>query len=764
MLRPFSASPLMRLLPIAILLTGLSMTAGRATAEESPSAGAPAVAAAADPAAGAKTRPRIGLVLSGGGARGAAHIGVLKALEAMHVPVDAIAGTSMGAVVGGLYASGMSAQEVERALGTVDWQDAFRDRPPRTELAYRRKEEDRNFLVDFPLGLQGRHLVIPKGIVQGQKLTEMLRRLTLSVARISDFDQLPTPFRAVATDLESGEGVVLSHGDLTTAMRASMSVPGLFAPVEYEHELLVDGGLAENVPVEVARAMHADILIVVDTGYVLRPRQNLGTLPAITNQMLTILLRRDASRQIRTLGSNDVLLEPDLGDYSSYDFADAVKIAGAGEQAVGAMRAKLSALAVDDAQYQRYLAARAAARAPPPVIQFARAAPDSGNYTRPIEDLFQPYVGRPADPVALNRTVGQLYGRGYLEALDYRLVPAGPSDQYGLEVTARRNSWGPNYLRFGLSLEDDFSGHSSFNAAGRISFTELNSLGAESVWDLQVGTAPRIATELYLPLSNVTRYFIDPHVEFEAHNVPQVENGLQIGQYRVRTFDYGVDAGRELGSWGEVRIGALDSRGSSQVSLGDFSVPKSDFDVRGYFARFGYDKLDSANFPHSGQALTLELRTEDGGGGEQGSDLFSFDWRAAHSWARNTAVLWLSGGSTIGGSENNVRSFYPLGGFLNLSGLGTDTLAGPHYAMARLIYLRKVGNGGEGLFEVPAYAGMSFEAGNVWLRRSDLSYASAHHDVALFFGADTYLGPAYLAAGYDDAGTTAFYLFLGRSF
>jgi NTE family protein len=751
--RPFSAAPVMRLLPIAILLIGLSITAGRATAEESP-----------PPAAAATTaRPRIGLVLSGGGARGAAHIGVLKALEALHVPIDAIAGTSMGAVVGGLYASGMSAQEVERALGTVDWQDAFRDRPPRTELAYRRKEEDRNFLVDFPLGLQGRHLVIPKGIVQGQKLTEMLRRLTLPVAGINDFDQLPTPFRAVATDLESGEGVVLSRGDLTSAMRASMSVPGLFAPVEYEHELLVDGGLAENVPIDVARAMHVDILIVVDTGYVLRPRQNLGTLPAITNQMLTILLRRDASRQIRTLGPSDVLVEPNLGDYSSYDFSDAVKIAGAGEQATLAMRAKLSALAVDDARYQGYLAARAAARVPPPVIQFVRAAPGSDGYARPIDDLFHPYVGRTADPAALNRTVGQLYGRGYLEALDYRLV-RDSSDQYGLEVAARRNSWGPNYLRFGLSLEDDFSGHSSFNAAGRISFTELNSLGAESVWDVQVGTAPHIATELYLPLSNVRRYFIDPHVEFEAHNLPQVENGLQVGQYRVRTFDYGLDAGRELGSWGEVRIGALDSRGSSQVSLGDFSVPKSDFDVRAYFARFGYDKLDSVNFPHSGQALTFELRTEDGGGGEQGSDLFSFDWRAAHSWAKNTAVLWLSGGSTIGGSDTHVRSFYPLGGFLNLSGLGADTLAGPHYAMARLIYLRKVGNGGEGLFEVPAYAGMSFEAGNVWLKRSDLSYASAHHDVALFFGADTYLGPAYLAAGYDDSGTTAFYLFLGRTF
>src|SRR5579862_3610800 len=191
---------------------------------------------AATPAATA--RPRIGLVLSGGGARGAAHIGVLKMLDRLHVPVDVIAGTSMGAVVGGLYASGMSGEEIEKAMASINWQAAFRDRPPRTELDYRRKEEDREFLVNLPLGLQGKRLVIPKGLVQGQLLTETLRKLTLPVARITHFDQLPTSFRAVATNLETGAVKVLADGDLTTAMRASMSVPGIFAPVEYRNQLL----------------------------------------------------------------------------------------------------------------------------------------------------------------------------------------------------------------------------------------------------------------------------------------------------------------------------------------------------------------------------------------------------------------------------------------------------------------------------------------------------------------------------------------------
>jgi len=220
-------------------------------------------------------RPRVGLVLSGGGARGAAHIGVLKILDDLHVPIDAIAGTSMGAVVGGLYASGFSAREIETIMTSVNWQDAFRDRPSRTDLTFRRKEEEENFLVNFPLGLRSRHFQLPRGLIQGQKLSQILRRLTLPMAEITNFDALPTRFRAVATDLETGDPVVMHDGDLASAMRASLSAPGVFAPVERDGRLLVDGGLAENLPIDVARAMNVDILIVVDVSTPLVTRDKL---------------------------------------------------------------------------------------------------------------------------------------------------------------------------------------------------------------------------------------------------------------------------------------------------------------------------------------------------------------------------------------------------------------------------------------------------------------------------------------------------------
>jgi NTE family protein len=708
------------------------------------------------------SRPRVGLVLSGGGARGATHIGVLKMLDQLHVPVDVIAGTSMGAVVGGLYASGMSGEQIEQAMASLDWQAAFRDRPPRTELDYRRKEEDREFLVNVPLGLQGRRLVIPKGLVQGQMLTETLRRLTLPVAQITDFDRLPTRFRAVATNLETGASRVIGDGDLTTAMRASMSVPGLFAPVEYRGELLVDGGLTDILPIDVARSMGVDILIVVDAGFPLQPRKGLNSLPGVTNQMLAILLRKNIERDLATLGPNDIVVSPQLGDFSSYDFPETMKIVDAGVAAADAVALRLAALALSDHDYARYQQARAEARSGMPQVEFVRVEPDSKAYQRPIEDMFGQFQERALDPDALKAQVDALYGRGDLEMLDYRLTQ-DPPGRFGLDFSARRNSWGPNYLRFGIALQDDFKGQTTFNAAGRLDITELNSLGAESVWDLQVGTSPLLATELYLPLSNVTRYFVAPHADVESHEIAQIVDDRQVGEFRVSSVDYGVDFGREFGNWGELRVGTLESHGSSHVDLGQ-SAPPSTFTVTQFFTRFGYDSLNSANFPKSGEALTVQVSVEGNGGGEQGTDLFTLDWRAAHSWARNTVAAWITAGSTIGGSDTNVRTFFPLGGFLNLSGVPAESLAGPQYAIGRLIYLRKVGNGGEGILDVPAYVGTSFEAGNVWSSRREISFGSTRKDFSVFFGADTYIGPAYLAVGYDESGSTAFYLFLGRGF
>src|SRR5687768_3126449 len=326
-------------------------------------------------------RPRIGLVLSGGGARGAAHIGVLKVLEANNVPVDAIAGTSMGAVVGGLYASGLTAADIERVMTSLDWEDAFRDRPPRTDLNFRRKLEDQSFLVKFPLGLKGRRFRLPRGLVQGQKLTQTLRALTLPVAQIQSFDDLGIPFRAIATDIVTGDRVVMDHGDLTTAMRASLSAPGVFSPVDYEGRMLVDGGLSSNLPIDVARAMGVDVLIVVDCGFPLVERTKLVSVATVSNQMLAILIRHNTAEQRKTLTERDVVIDPALGDFSSLDFTEHAKAMKIGEEAARGQLQRLAALSVSESDFQRLVQARAVRRSDLPTVSFLRMEQGSERYT-----------------------------------------------------------------------------------------------------------------------------------------------------------------------------------------------------------------------------------------------------------------------------------------------------------------------------------------------------------------------------------------------
>jgi NTE family protein len=713
-------------------------------------------------------RPRIGLVLSGGGARGAAHVGVLKALEAARVPIDAIAGTSMGAVVGGLYASGMSAADMEATMTTVDWQDAFRDRPPRRSLVLRRKREDQNFLVRFPLGISGGAFKLPKGLIQGQKLTQILRRLTMPVAAMREFDRLPTPFRAVATDLETGALRVLDRGDLTDAMRASLAAPGLFNPVEIDGQLLVDGGLAANLPIEVARAMQVDVLIVVDVGFPLQTRAELNSVARISNQMLAILIQRESERQRRELRDSDVLIAPALGSASSFDFTSvrrAIEIGIAGAEGAAP---RLAALAMDATAYEQWRVARAAQRGGQPHVDFVRVDADSGRYGRALQGLFADLAGDPAAAARLDARVTSFYGRGDLESLDYNWLtdsaPDGTSRQ-GLVLRARRNAYGPNYVRFGLNLQDDFEGNSSFNAAARFVMTELTERGAELSADFQIGESPVIGGELYWPLDDRQRWFVAPQARLTIRNVPVSSEQRLLAEYRVRSFDAGLDFGREFGNWGELRVGAHIDSGRSRVRIGDPALPSGEFDVRRWFARFSYDALDDVNFPRNGQSFSAEWRSDDsrlrdGFSGEQAI----VDGLIARSAGRNTGVLWLSGGSNFGDDNTDPRTLFSLGGFLNLSGLRPDSITGRHFALARLLYYRKVGKGGEGFLNVPTYLGVSFEAGNVWDRRGAISFGGARRNGSIFVGLDTLLGPVYLGAGFNDNSQNAYYLFLGRTF
>ncbi|MGH8242337.1 MAG: patatin-like phospholipase family protein [Steroidobacteraceae bacterium] len=710
-------------------------------------------------------RPRIGLVLSGGGARGLAHVGVLKALEELRIPVDAIAGTSMGAVVGGLYASGMTASEIDELMRGLDWSAAFRDRPARNTLNFRRKQDDREFLVRFPLGISGGDFRVPRGLIQGQRLTQLLRLETLPVAAVEDFDELPTPFRAVAADLETGARIVLASGDLTSAMRASMSAPGVFAPVEIDGRLLVDGGIVENLPVDVAKSMGVDIVIAVDVGFQPVGRKELTSALAVSNQAITIMMLRETGRQRSLLTGNDLLIAPAMPDLQSTDFAAAERTIGLGLAATRASAERLAQLSLDDARWQEYLAARSGREPQRPVVHFVRTDRRSERYKERIQAELGPVMGQPLDPVAMDERLSHFYGSDNFEALDYRLVHEGVLT--GIEVSARRKSWGPNYLRFGLELQDDFQGGNSFGAGVRAQVTEVNRYGAEWQTDLQVGANPLLRTEFYQPIGYASNWFVVPRIALERQDLDIFVDDRRRATYRVANRDVEFDFGREFGSWGELRAGVIRGEGNRHLLVGDPDdpglPPRDRFDRGELMARFSVDLLDDVYFPRHGELFTLQWNgPREGLGADAKADRVSFDWTHARSWDRNSLVLSAAGGAHVSGPTDQVQDFYTLGGLFDLSGLAPDEISGPHFGIARAIAYRRIGSGQDGLFDVPTYLGFSLELGNVWERRSDMSASSALINGSAFLGFDTILGPVYVAAGFGEGGDRSFYLLLGR--
>ncbi|MEZ5581670.1 MAG: patatin-like phospholipase family protein [Candidatus Competibacteraceae bacterium] len=331
----------------------------------------------------ADQRPKVGLVLSGGGARGAAHIGVIRVLEDLRVPIDCIAGTSMGAIIGGLYAAGFSVEEMEQTLTSIDWGDIFNDSPPREQRSFRRKRDDDTFLVQAKPGLKDGQLALPKGAIQGQKLKLLLSRLAQRAAHIQDFDRLRIPYRAVATDIGTGEPVVLGSGDLSSAMRASMSIPSALAPIEIDGKLLVDGGVSNNLPMDVARDTCADVLVVVDIGTPLTPTEELKSVLSITDQLTTIMTQQNTLRQLQTLQPGDVLIRPTLGDITTMSFSRASEAIPLGVEATSAERENLERLSLSTDAYQAYLASLTSPdMTSEPVVDFIRIENDRASPMR----------------------------------------------------------------------------------------------------------------------------------------------------------------------------------------------------------------------------------------------------------------------------------------------------------------------------------------------------------------------------------------------
>ena len=702
-------------------------------------------------------RPKIGLALSGGGARGGAHVGILKALEEMNVPVDYIAGTSMGAIIGGLYASGYSADEIETILIETDWKKGLTDRPARRDRTMRKKDLERQFLIPYRVGFNKGRFQLPLGAIEGQHLDQIFQRILLPVVGISDFDQLPIPYRAVATDLVTGDEVILSAGSLPDALRASMSVPGVFAPVRIGEQILVDGGMSNNLPVSVVRAMGADIVIAVDISSPMLTEEQLTSVLSVTEQLTNFLTRRTTVRQIELLGERDLLIVPDLGDFSSTDFEGAEEIVHLGYEAALESQASLAELA--QAQFPQPAQPNLPSESDL-IVHFVEIENRSVLDDQLIRSRLAVELGQPIDLQKLDESVDRIYSLDVFESVTYDLVK-NEQGQQGVIVHASPRDWGPNYFQLGIELSSDFSENSDFKLGAAYTRNALNSLGGELRVVASIGREDAISFDFYQPVDHQARWFVEPQVYWRRQNFNIWVDDVNIAELQIGGWGAEFGVGRNLSTTDRLRLDYGFARGDADVITGNPGFPFDDQVKIGELnLEYLHDSLDNLWFPTSGMTHRLGyLYASDDLGA-------AFDYQQAlaagtlaFTRSRNTWMFNYGAGYSFDDKAPFER-WFRLGGLGRLSGLAPQQLSGRQAALAVLAYYRRLNN--QDLF--PVYAGATLETGNVWNFSDDIGFDDLRYSGSIFVGADTPIGPVYLAFGHSDNGDNAVYFYVGNPF
>jgi NTE family protein len=709
----------------------------------------------------AESQPKTGLVLSGGAARGLAHIGVLKALEEHGVQIDAIAGTSMGAVIGGLYAAGYSVEELEKLALSLDWRQVLSDDPPRQDVPFRRKQDDRDFLVKRKLSFRDDgSLGLPLGVIQGQNLALLLERLLVYTSDTRDFDRLPIPFRAVATDIANDKKVIFRSGHLPQAIRASMSIPAVFAPVEIEGRLLVDGGMVDNIPMDVARDMGVDRLIVVDIGTPLQPREQLLTVVDVLNQSITMMTRRNSEAQLATLRSEDLLVQPMLAGFGSTDFGRAEQLIEAGYRAASALDGRLAAMRSESGGNLALSLARSADPRTP-LITEVRIENDSKVGDAVIRRHIRQQVGKRLNLQDLQKDMGTLYGLDYFDQVEYRVVHGTLGNT--LVITTREKRSGTDYLRLGINLSDDFGGDSAFNIGGSYRKNGINELGAEWLTRLQLGDRQELFSEFYQPLDAGSRWFVAPNLFAETQNVEAIMDNDPVAEYRLQRYGYGLNLGRQIANNGEIRFGIGQAWGEADVRVGDQQLPEFSFEEGYYQLQYSFDTVDNVDFPREGEDIGLTLRQYDPGlGSDERYRQWEFSLDKAVSHGVDTLVFGGRYGRTLDEAEVVTSSFL-LGGARQLSGFRQDALAGQNISLVRMIYFRRMTPRSFLPLDFPLYLGASLERGRAW--NNDNEFDSGYINAgSVFIGYETPLGPLNFSYGLNDEAERALYMNLGRSF
>ncbi|MEH6588877.1 MAG: patatin-like phospholipase family protein [Halioglobus sp.] len=717
-----------------------------------------------------RERESIAVVLAGGGARGIAHVGVLQALEELQVPIDAIAGTSMGALVGGLYATGMDAAELETVVSDMDWESAFNDSIPRSEQPIRRKADDYDYPIKVNMAIKEGDLSFPLGLIQGQQVRMIIKDLMVDADHIRDFDELPIPYRAVATDLETGDAYIFESGEMVTAMRASMSMPGLLTPVEHDGLLLVDGGVANNVPVNVAREMGAERLIVIDVGTPLKSREEIQSVVGVADQMLGFLTRKNSLEQLATLEPSDFLIRPDLGSLGMLDFDDEKSIVEKGYQATMAMQDQLKSLQLDDGEWAAYLDTKILFTPATPVIEFIAIKNDSPIADEIIQVRISQKVGEVLDRDQLRRDIADIYALDYFEIIDFHVVDA--AGRTGLQIKATEKTWGSDDIKLGLNMVTDLEGASEINMGGSYRLKGLNRKGAEFYGRAQLGDTILLSGEFYQPVDIGSHFFIAPRLAYHDREIltlgPEFDLDEAFGNWRVRDLQMEFNIGTNVFKSSELRLGLFRGWGESDVKISSSDlIEDGSFDKGGVLASWRYDNMDEIFFPRRGGFLYAEYEANlEDMGADQDFERWQVLAQAAFSFGaddRNTVIIT---GKTAQSEDaaNEPQNYYQLGGLFNMSGLQQDALSGRQMAFAMAQYQRRLSENSVIPLDMPVYAGFSLEGGQLASTRSELDFGDMKGAGSIYLAIDSPIGPLYLAYGQTSDSRSAVYIALGWPF
>jgi NTE family protein len=715
---------------------------------------------------------KIGLVLEGGGALGLAHIGVIQWLEEHRIPVSYVAGTSMGGLIGGVYATGRSPAEVRELVSTIPWNTVLRGQVPFQNLTFRRKEDSYIYPGSIEFGLK-KGLQFRSGFNSGQEVQFILDRVALPYSTMQSFNDMPIPFACVATDLITSKPYVFRSGSLATALRSTMSLPGFFSPVRADGQVFADGGLLDNLPVDVAKEMGAQIILAVHLEtQPMSPDESLSSF-GVLGRSISVTI---AANEMRSMEQADLLLTVPLQKYNGMDYEKSVDLIQAGYQAAQAKAAMLIKLSVDDATWQSYLAERASRRRQTvPAPQFIDVAGTDPRSAKAIEKEFAPQIGEPVNTQALQNQILNVQGDGRYSSLNYAMVEK--NDEPGLLVTAEEKSYAPPIVRPQITIDGSQYNNVLFSIGGRITMFNVGSYGSELRNDVIAGSEYGIRTEYYHPFVPGSNFFIAPQAlfdstEFNAYN----SSGSLASIYRVRQGGGGFDLGYILGRSSEIRVGYIAEYVRYSLQVGEDTEPT--VSGREGFARFQYRLLhvDDPVIPTTGQLANFRTQYFDAypqnvsvgaatvsTGIDQHFPLVEGKLTQFVPLTDRTTVFFAGGGGTTAGNNTIGLPVFSLGGLYNFAAYGANEILTDEYAIGQIGYLRD-------LKRLPPFLGNKlylygrFEAGTFLQAASDPQKYRIPGDAAAGLLVNTIFGPVLIGGAVGDAGHHRFFFGLGRTF